>query len=646
MANERILIIDDDSDARIGLVKYLTALGYEIQEAESGEKAIGLLRDNQYNLVLTDLKMFEIDGIGVLKEAKKIAPEIEVILMTAFGSVETAVEAMKLGAYDYIIKPLNLEELELLITRSLEKQRLIAEVGGLKEIVSLYEVSRGISSVMDLEQLLFLIIKLACDTLGGEGGSIMLYDSETNKLIVKAAAGRRGGKVLEKELNMGERIAGYAAEKEEIIRIDGRLKDDPRFRHLEQFDGITSGLTIPLISKNNLFGVINLHRTEEKGNFTLQDENLLSIFATEAAIAIENAYLFRNLRQEKKKIEAVFSKMGDGAIIIDSQFRITMFNHSAEILLNLNREECSGKELLGCIRDFMPSAPWDEIKKSEKSVINFDLIRIKGVSLCLFVSASKIIDEDGKLTGYIMVLRDVTTERKEESVKRTFLNMISHKLKTPLSTIISYISLFQQGANKRDDSEKKAIESMQSEASRLTNLVDKLLTFNLIETETLKFGIREKTDLISIINMSIETLHELLVTKKVEIEIEPAISKLPEIFVDKIRVQEIIENLVENAIKFNNKEKKKVVIRGYVLKDDFIQIEIIDNGPGIPSEKKEKIFQKFYQVEENFTGQVEGVGLGLSFVRRIIELHGGKIRVETELGEWSKFCFTLPIAKT
>ena len=86
-----------------------------------------------------------------------------------------------------------------------------------------------------------------------------------------------------------------------------------------------------------------------------------------------------------------------------------------------------------------------------------------------------------------MVLRDVTTERKEESVKRTFLNMISHKLKTPLSTIVSYISLFQKDADKRNDSEKKAIESMQSEASRLTNLLDKLLVFNLVESETLKF---------------------------------------------------------------------------------------------------------------------------------------------------------------
>jgi len=646
MANERILIIDDDSDARLGLVKYLTGLGYEIREAESGEKAIELLQDEQYNLVLTDLKMFEVDGIGVLKGAKKIAPETEVILMTAFASVKTAVEAMKLGAYDYIVKPLNLEELELLIGRSLEKQRLAAEVGGLKEIVNLYEVSKGISSVMELEQLLFLIIKLACDTLDGEGGSIMLYDNETNKLIVKAAAGRRGSVVLEKELRMGERIAGYAAEKEEVVKIDGDLKNDPRFSQLEQFDGIVSALTIPLISKRKLFGVINLHRTEEKGNFNLQDENLLSIFAAEAAVAIENAYLFRNLRAEKKKIEAVFSKMGDGAIILDSQFRITMFNHSARTLLNLNRKECCGNELLGFICDFIPSAPWDEIKGSENKVVNFDLIRLKGVSLCLLASVSKITGENGKLTGYIMVLRDVTTERKEESVKRTFLNMISHKLKTPLSTIVSYISLFQKDANKRDDSEKQAIESMQSEASRLTNLLDKLLVFNLVESETLKSDTMEKTDLISIINRGIETLHQLRVTNKVEIEIEPSVEKLPEIFVDKLSIQKIIENIVENAIKFNNKKTKRVVIWGYALNDDFIQMEIIDNGPGIPSEKREKIFQKFYQVEESFTGQVEGVGLGLALARRIIELHGGKIRVESKLGEWSKFCFTLPTAKT
>jgi len=132
LPEKQILVVDDSADARRGLLLYLNAEKYEVQEAESGERAIELIKQNNYNLVLTDLKMQVIDGLGVLKEVKNLHPQTEVIVMTAYGSAESAVEAMKLGAYDYILKPLNMDELELLIKRCLEKQRLAFEVSDLR----------------------------------------------------------------------------------------------------------------------------------------------------------------------------------------------------------------------------------------------------------------------------------------------------------------------------------------------------------------------------------------------------------------------------------------------------------------------------------------------------------------------------------
>ena len=115
------------------------------------------------------------------------------------------------------------------------------------------------------------------------------------------------------------------------------------------------------------------------------------------------------------------------------------------------------------------------------------------------------------------------------------------------------------------------------------------------------------------------------------------------LYIDKIRIEEAIGNLLENAIKFNTKNDKKLWISGKQINKDFIQLEIKDNGHGIPSEEWEKIFQKFYQIEEYFTGRVEGAGLGLSLVKQIIESHGGKIWLESKLEEGSKFFLTLPI---
>jgi len=127
-----------------------------------------------------------------------------------------------------------------------------------------------------------------------------------------------------------------------------------------------------------------------------------------------------------------------------------------------------------------------------------------------------------------------------------------------------------------------------------------------------------------------------------EVEIDSGLGDVGEVYVDRLKIQDVIENLVENAIKFNDKKVKKVRISGRSVDDKFIQMEISDNGPGVPSEEQEKIFQKFYQVEEYFTGKVEGIGLGLPLAKRLVEAHGGRIWIESKLGEGSTFYFTLP----
>ncbi len=641
MAGERILVVDDDPNIREACVEYLRMNKFSVDESKNGEECLQLLKKDYYQIILTDLMMPGIDGIGVLKAVKKEYPRSDVIIMTAYGTIENAVEAMKLGAYDYITKPFKIDELGLLVNRCLEKQRLAREVDELKEVVNLYEVSKAISSLMDLDQLLSRIIKLATDTLGADGGSIMLFDKETGKLTVKAASGRREDMVMGKKLDIGERVAGYAAQKSEIVKIDGNLKDDPRFRNLEQFDGIHSGITIPLVRKDRLFGIINVHRTEKKDAFTKQDVDLLSIFAAQSAIAIDNAYLFSTLQQEKEKIEAVFRGMEDGAVITDAQLNIVMLNSSTERLLNMKREECLGNNLLGFISDFQPSIPWKELERKEEKVVNFDLVRKGGKALFLSVVASRIRNGEGKLLGQIMVFRDITEEKREEVVKRNFLNLISHKLRNPLTTILGYLPFLQEKMKALGKSEKEVLGVIEREGLVLSSHVDKLLMFTLLEREYLEMD-REKVNVKSLVNTVLEMIDSLVKVNQAEVEVDGKLDDIGQIYVDKLKVQNVIENLVENAIKFNDKKKKKVRITGHSVDAKFIQMEIADNGPGVPSEEQEKIFQKFYQIEEYFTGKVEGIGLGLPLARRLVEAHGGKIWVESKLGEGSTFYFTLP----
>ena len=114
--------------------------------------------------------------------------------------------------------------------------------------------------------------------------------------------------------------------------------------------------------------------------------------------------------------------------------------------------------------------------------------------------------------------------------------------------------------------------------------------------------------------------------------------------VDSSKVSSVIKSMVENAIKFNDKDKKKIWI-SVKKAEGFLEISVRDNGQGIPSEEYENVFKRFYQVEEYFTGQIEGAGLGLSFAKDIIERHKGSIKVKSKIGEGSTFTFTLPTGK-
>jgi PAS domain S-box-containing protein len=642
MAGERILVIDDDSAIKQACVEFLNAQNYKVYSADNGEEGMEILKENWCDIVITDLRMPGMDGLAVLKEVKEHNPHTEVIIITAHGTIENAVEAMKLGAYNYLTKTFDIDEFDIMIKKCIEKQKLSVQVSELKEVVSLYEISKAIGSIMDLDQLLELILKLAVETLSADSGSIMLLDQKNNELVVKAAFGMRDKSIIEKKVPLGERIAGLSAQAKEPIAVHGSLKDDPRFKSLEAYDNtIKSGITVPLLRKGELLGIINLQRRKEELKFTKRDIELLSIFAAHAGIAIENAYLFEDLQQEKEKLEVIFEDMDDGAIIVDSDLNITMINRSAEQLLNIASNEILEKNIAELTPNFTPSISWEKIKKDTGKTISFELSREKGKSLYLSVIMTKIADTEKGIARQSMILRDITEERKEEILKRNFLSLISHKLKTPLVTIIGYIPILVKKFEKIDPQTKTILLTVRKEGELLSNLVDKLLRFTLLESEASKLDI-EKVDLNAAISVSMKALSPLIESSNSKVTLD---ERLPQVYADKMKIQEVIENLVENAIKFNNKHEK--IIRIFAAAEDkkFVKVGVTDNGPGIPSEEQDKIFQKFYQIEEYFTGQIAGFGLGLALVKNIVESNGGRIWVESKLDEGSTFYFTLPSEK-
>jgi len=207
-------------------------------------------------------------------------------------------------------------------------------------------------------------------------------------------------------------------------------------------------------------------------------------------------------------------------------------------------------------------------------------------------------------------------------------------------TIIGYMPFLMGKFKDEKDPAFKALKAMKKQGEALSLLVDKLLRFTLLESEATDSELKE-TNLSITLKNSLRALEAMIKANNAEITCS---EKMPSVLADAMKLQEIFENLLENAIKFNDKDKKTVKISAEPGENGFVNVKVADNGIGIPPEELEKVFQKFYQIEEQFTGQVEGIGLGLSLVKQLVESSGGKISVESRIGEGSTFIFTLPKA--
>jgi len=188
-------------------------------------------------------------------------------------------------------------------------------------------------------------------------------------------------------------------------------------------------------------------------------------------------------------------------------------------------------------------------------VTTFDLVRRKPKTLILSAIATRIMDEENRVVGYVMIIRDVTTERKEEYLKTSFGSSISHKLKTPLTCINGYLPLLREKErlSKLDKAGKNAVRIIESQGRRLSRLIDELLRFSLMESSSLGLS-RGKKNLKSIVNMSLKKLASRIHGSGAKVVVGKSMDKVPQILVDREKVQEVIENLIKNAIKFNDKK--------------------------------------------------------------------------------------------
>jgi two-component system phosphate regulon sensor histidine kinase PhoR len=343
----------------------------------------------------------------------------------------------------------------------------------------------------------------------------------------------------------------------------------------------------------------------------------------------------KEIKTQNQKLTAIFNSMIEGVIVIDKAGYIISVNPTIEKIFSIFKKDVEGKVFLEAIRNNDIAEVISSALKRGESVSS-EIALIYPVRRVFEVNATPIFDNN-VISGCLVVVHDITEIRRLETVRSDFVANVSHELKTPLTSIKGFVETLLEGALDDKENNRNFLKIIHDHAERLNSLVDDLLSLSHLESKEITLN-KKSFNLRSQFEKVISGFKSQL--KKMGIDIKNDLSASISINADKDRIEQVLTNLIDNAIKFN---KEKGSIRIYAQEENGkIRVSVEDSGIGIPEKEIARIFERFYRVDKARSRELGGTGLGLSIVKHIVELHGGSVGVESTEGLGSKFWFMLP----
>jgi signal transduction histidine kinase/ActR/RegA family two-component response regulator len=302
MPQGRILVAEDEPDVREMCMRALRRVGYDPVGVHNGKEAVERARQEQFDLLLTDIKMPEMSGLEAYRAIRVFNPDLAAVVMTGFGTMESAIEALQLGVYEFVLKPFRPDDLNSAVTRAFRKQELERENTRLKTLIPLFDLSRIFMSSVDLTAIPKQVIRIAKEEIRADTASLMLLN-EQGELVIHSAEGLSDEVIANTRQKADEGIAGFVLSHREPTVLQGDLKDDERFTGSYGAKRITTAISLPLIHKDEVLGVLNVARLYEGPVFNEGDVEFLSVLGSQAAIALDNARMFRQIQDAYKRLE-------------------------------------------------------------------------------------------------------------------------------------------------------------------------------------------------------------------------------------------------------------------------------------------------------------------------------------------------------
>lgn len=685
-----ILIVDDCVEDRKAYRRYLSkeiVFNYEIVEVESGEEGLEQLALVQPDLILLDYLLPDLDGLEFIEELKAQESQIPpIIMLTGEGNEAIAVEAMKSGVKDYLIKGkltpetlttsvknvLQQHYLQSLLTKNIQQQQLIAETAlRIRQSLDLSEILD--TAVREVQLLLncdrVVIYQFAPDM----SGDIV---AESVKSGWKQSLGK---KVIDTCFQKQGRVKYERGETLKLNNIYESGLSQCHLNLLTEFQ-VKANVVVPILltqspskfNSSNLWGLLIAHQCSGTRHWEIDEVELLDKLAVQLAIAIQQAELLGNLQSElntRKKLETELARRVE--VLEASEDFILLFNLEGSIIW-INPQM---KQLVGIT---------DDVEITKLSIADYhpdwalDIVKEKGIPTAIIkgtwlgetalltkngqeIPVSQLIiahkSRKGKVEYISTVMRDLTNQKQTEKslqerakqlewvnselVKTTsllkrrnqeldrFAYITSHDLKAPLRAIANLATWLSEDLEGQIPEEnQQQLKLMQSRVKRMDGLIQGLLEYSRIGRKNI---LAETVNVGDLVNEAIDSL-----SPPPEFEILVP-SNLPTLETKGLLLQQVFSNLISNAIKYHNSGKGKIFI-SVEDKDEFYEFSVSDDGPGIEPQYHERIFTIFQTLQARDT--IESTGIGLSIVKKIVEGQGGKVKVESQLGQGATFHFT------
>lgn len=504
-----------------------------------------------------------------------------------------------------------------------------------------------------VETLTRLLMKVAM-IIQAEKALYMTFDRRSDELVAREPAFGIPGEYL-----ADIRVSAKQGLASEVFRTgDARIWKTPAEAPVLAQFGARNGLIVPLdverkdeqgrVMETRRVGLLLVFNKRFGGQFVPEDVKLLSMLSRNAASVLAQARMFEEIIEEKERYEATFESISVGLLMVQNDGIVSEMNPSARRIFHL---DANGTEGVGCpvddiIKDNVALTTIKDALSGEEGMAEITVtLGAEGDSRAYIfqLQAAQIHGQDREPSGAVAVFSDITDVRNAERSKTSFIDAAAHDLRNPMAAIKGFAETLLSDPDedmftKEDRQEFLGIiaKSCKRQLGMISDLLNiaKIDAGKALDLHLVPIKLGEIVEDVMRLDQENTSLHTY------RAEIDPA---APPVLADEVKVDRIISNLVSNARKYSPNGGEILLKVDYLSDEDRVQVSVADQGLGIPKDQLPKMFGKFSRVKAKGFENIPGTGLGLSMVKNLVELHGGKIWVDSEYGKGSTFTFQLPV---